>query len=163
MKAKINGIEVEGTPEEILEFNLKMEKHINQLVIDMKKYSPFPSSSVAPSPSLLPSITSSISHSKCISVPVQKPTVIMEVDYGRDNSVIIIKDLIKRTSQAKTFDRDKNMDIKEMSMYVVVIALARGVSEIHINTSGIAKALYDQLMSSQVKDRVIEFKHERFM
>ncbi|WP_063563054.1 hypothetical protein [Paenibacillus sp. O199] len=101
MKAKIHGIEVEGTPEEILDFNLKMEKHINQIVLDMKKYSPFPSPSITTSTHLLPLISSSINHSKCISVPIQKPTVIMEVDYGRDKSVIIVKDLNKRTSQTK--------------------------------------------------------------
>ncbi|WP_440110374.1 hypothetical protein [Paenibacillus sp. QZ-Y1] len=163
MKAKINGIEVEGTPEEIVDFNLKMEKHISQLVFDMKKYTPFPSPSIAPSPYELPLITSTINQSKCISVPIQKPTVIMEVDYGRDSSLIIVKDLNKRTSQTKKFDAAQNMDIKEMSLYVLTIALMRGVNEVHINTNGIAKALYEHLMSSEIKDRVIEFKHERFM
>lgn len=149
MKAKLNGIEVEGTPEEILDFNLKMGKHINQIIVDMKKFSPYPSPSIAPS--------------KCISVPVHKPSVIMDVDFRRDQSVITIKDLNKRTSQTKQFDNEQNMNIMEMSLYITTFALMRGVNEVHINTNGIAKGLYEQLMSSEIKDRVVEFKHERFM
>ncbi len=55
------------------------------------------------------------------------------------------------------------MNIKEMSLYILTIALMRGVNEVHINTNGIAKGLYEHLMSSEIKDKVIEFKHERFM
>lgn len=59
MKAKIHGIEVEGTPEEIFDFKLRMEKHIDQMIKEIRKpkYQMAPSSALHPFP-LGPNITS---------------------------------------------------------------------------------------------------------
>lgn len=38
MKANVHGIEVEGTPEEIAEFKLKLEKQISDAIDKMKEY-----------------------------------------------------------------------------------------------------------------------------
>jgi hypothetical protein len=162
MKAKIQGIEVEGTPEEILEFNLKMEKHINQLVIDMKKYSPFPSPSVAPSPHLLPQITSTTNHSKCITVPIQKSNVIMDVDYGKGKTNITIKDIENKTIQTTSLTETDSQSCKTISEFIIYHVVRKNIDCIHIDTTGAGIGVYDHLMQSQIRDKVIPFTYKRF-
>ncbi|PYY28366.1 hypothetical protein [Paenibacillus illinoisensis] len=162
MKAKINGIEVEGTPEEILEFNLKMEKHINQLVFDMKKYSPLPTPSVDPSPHLFPQITSVINHSKCISVPIQKSNKIMDVDYGRGKTNITIKDIENKTIQATSFTETDNLSCKSISEFIVYQVVCKNIDYVHIDNTGVGMGVYDHLMQSQISDKVIPFTPKRF-
>ncbi|WP_339194055.1 hypothetical protein MKY95_19650 [Paenibacillus sp. FSL P4-0176] len=162
MKAKINGIEVEGTPEEVLEFNLKMEKHINQLVIDMKKYSPFPSPSIVPSPHLLPQITSTIGHSKCVSVPIQKSNVIMDVDYGREKTNVTIKDIENKTIQTTSLTETDNQSSKSISEFIIYHVARKNIDFVHIDTSGAGIGIYDHLMQSQIRDKVIPFAYKRF-
>ncbi|PZT57501.1 hypothetical protein [Paenibacillus silvae] len=159
MKAKINGIEVEGTPEEILEFNLKMEKHINQLVIDMKKYTPFPSPSIAPSPHLLPMITSNNFDSYAnTGVNNMCPARIMEVDYGKDKSYVTFKDLKNNSIQTLSFSKPNNFTCKEMSDFIIQNSFHKNIDQIHIHTNGFGIGVYDFLYQSHLKDKIVPLK-----
>lgn len=161
VKAKINGIEVEGTPEEVYEFNLKMKKDIDKLVVDMKDYA-FPSPSIAPSPHLLPLITSNICdlHKEKISV---SPVRIMEVNYGKEKSCVTFKDLKSNTIQNLSFSESDNLTCKEMSDFIVENSFYSNIDQIHIHTNGIGMGVYDHLCQTHLKERVVPLKHVRSM
>ncbi|WP_211747926.1 hypothetical protein [Paenibacillus sp. Marseille-Q4541] len=86
----------------------------------------------------------------------------MDIDHGRDETRIVIKDTLEETIKYSTLYKDNYPNIKELCMSLIDMVKGNGIDFVHIDTSGFGVGAYGYLKTSEIGDRVVGFRYTKF-